>query len=170
MTSKYRTIGVYDICKNGKHVLFLDYDKFRFEWLVNEIKYLQKKYKLSDFYIFKSSSYSFHAVCFDMLSNYLHTRVLMETNIDDSFLNAMRFDYGSRVLRIFPKGRTDKPQFLKIIKSRFNKHPKSLDHIKLFENNYNIKVENKRGGISLDEIYLINYPTELNVNGNNPKR
>jgi len=162
-TPKTRTTGVYDICKNGRHILLLDYDKFRLEWLENEIKYLQQKYKLSDFYIFQSSQYSYHAVCFDMLENYLHNQILRQTNIDESFMNATKFDYGSRVLRIFPKGKTPKPKFLKTIKSRFNKYPKSLDHIELFEKNYDIKITNKTKAKKLGEIYLINYPTEVNV-------
>jgi len=163
ITPKNRTLGIYDICKNGKHIVFLDYDKFRLEWLENEIKYLQNKYKLSDFYIFQSSPYSYHAVCFDMLSNFLHNKILMETNIDDSFLNAMRFDYGSRVLRVFPKGQTKKPKLLKIIKSINNQYQKSIDHIKAFEYNYDISIKNKKNGVNLDEIYLIDYPTEVNV-------
>jgi len=110
-----------------------------------------------------SSPYSYHAVCFDMINNHYHNKILMETNIDDSFLNAMRFDYGSRVLRVFPKGQTKKPKLLKTIKSKYNHYTKSLDHIKVFEYNYGIKIKNRKNGIKLDEIYLIDYPTELNV-------
>ena len=42
-------IGTYSICNDGKHVIYLDYDKFRIEWLKDELRYLQKEYNLSSF-------------------------------------------------------------------------------------------------------------------------
>lgn len=157
------TIGIYDICKDGKHILFLDYDTFRWDWLIDELKFLQNKYKLSDFYIFESSAGSYHAVCFDKLPNYELHLILRETNVDESFYNAVHFDYGSRVLRLFPKGKKAPPRFVKCLESRYNRREKSLDHIETFELNYGIRVKNRVKGVSLGQVYLIKYYTEHSV-------
>lgn len=154
------TVGIYDLCKDGKHVIFLDYDTFRWEWLIDELAYLQDKYLLSDFYIFSSSLDSYHAVCFDKLVNCELQDVLRETNIDESFFNSVRFDYGARVLRLFPKGKISAPKFSNVIISKHNTRQKSLDHIKAFELHYGIKNINKRNAVELGKTYFIQYYTE----------
>ena len=156
------TIGCYDLCPDSTHVIFLDYDKFRFEWILDELRYLQRKFKLSTFYIFESSRGSFHAVCFDKLRNYELHKLLQCTNIDESFYSASFWDYGSRVLRLFPKGEKPAPSLRLALRSKYHKRLKSLDHIELFEKNYGIKID-KRNAERLGKVWMIKYRTEHGI-------
>ena len=168
--SNIRTIGIYDICMDGSHILFMDYDKFRLDWLEQELKKFQNEYKLSDFIILQSSETSFHAICFDKLIPSKHNQIIQLSNCDEAFRNAIRWDIGARVLRVSPKGRTEKPKYIKTIKSKYNIHKKSKPHIKFFQFNYDIpKINHKNSDLesksTLDDgkVYIINYPTKKNV-------
>lgn len=158
-----RTQGLYDICEDGRHVIFLDYDKFRLDWLESEIRYLQKKFKIGDFIILESSENSFHAICFDKLHPKQHQKILDQTNCDEAFKNAPRWDFGSRVLRTFPKGNTGKPKYIKTIHSKYNNKEKSKAHAKFFALNYNIfdlRVGKHDGST---KVFLIDYPTKKGI-------
>lgn len=163
--SKVRTQGIYDICSdNSRHVIFLDYDKFRLDWLEAEIRYLQNKFKLGDFVILESSEDSYHCVCFDKMCGQEHQQVIDQSNCDLAFKNAPRWDYGARVLRIWDKGNTKKPKFLKIIKSIYHDNrEKSNAHLKFFCLNYDIKDFRHENLDKTTKVYLIDYPTKKGV-------
>lgn len=162
--SKVRTQGIYDICEDGRHVVFLDYDRFKLEWLENEIHYLQNKFKLGDFIILESSENSYHAVCFDKLHPREHQKVIDQSNCDEAFKNAPRWDYGSRVLRAFPKGNTQKPKYMKIIQSIYNDNrEKSKAHHKFFRLNYDIGDLRHQKLDNSVKVYLIDYPTRKGI-------
>ena len=164
-TSNKRTIGIYDICSDSKHVLFLDYDKFRLDWLENELRWLQKTFILSDFIILESSEGSYHAVCFDKFDLYQHHKIIQTTNVDEAFRNAPRWDYGSRVLRVLPKGKTRKPKYITTIYSKHNLRLKSNAHLKFFKHHYDIPFLNNENNDGLGKVYLIDYPTKKNIKG-----
>lgn len=134
-------VGTYSICKDGKHCIFLDYDNFRYEWMVSELKHLQKKYKLSHFYVFKSSEFNHHAVCFDKVNARIYNDIVQDSNCDVLFRNNGFFDLeNARVLRFTAKTKSLKnmPYFYKIIKSKIDFYPKSSPHINFFRVIYGI--------------------------------
>ena len=68
-TPKTWVLGYSSRTQQGKYVLFHDYDKLNFTDVKNELKFLQKIYNLSDYYIFElDRKNSFHAVCLDAFS------------------------------------------------------------------------------------------------------
>lgn len=159
--SDTRTLGVYDWVEGGGHVLFLDYDRMRWGWMIQELKRLQDEHNLSDFYLFESSPNSFHAVCVDVLTANEAQKVIMSSNCDESFKQAMFFDYRSRVLRCFPKGKTKKPNYLGVVK-RNSERVKSLGHLLFLEKHYKVKV-NYEGVGGSSRVWFVDYPTRKNI-------
>ena len=132
-------IGSYSLCHDGKHVVYLDYDRFRREWMEQELTYLIEKYKLSDFYILSSSSEGvnekFHAVCFDKTSPKEYQIIAHDSNCDTSFKNINNFDYhNARVLRFSGKSNSkiNHPVLISIIKSLYNLRHKSKMHLDMY--------------------------------------
>jgi len=163
LTSKNKTIGVYDWVKGGYHVLFLDYDNIHLNWLLQELKRIQEQFKLSNLYIFHSSYNSYHVVCFDVLTAMETQQIVMTTNCDESFKKAMYYDHCSRVLRTHAKGKTDKPIFKGVIPSFYRHRKKSSGHIKFFNFNYDLRIIDCSNENNIYEVKLINYPTKKNV-------
>lgn len=56
--------GWQSTCKE-KHVFFCDLDDVNPDWLVNRIKLMIKKFRMSDVHIFVTKENSFHLICFD---------------------------------------------------------------------------------------------------------
>ena len=163
LTSKHKTMGVYDWVKGGYHVLFLDYDNIHLEWLIDELKRIQEQFHLSNFYLFHSSFNSYHAVCFDVLTASDCQKIIMQTNCDETFKKAMFYDHCSRVLRVHPKGHTAKPIYKGIIPSNYRARQKSTGHMKFFAFNYNMNNIDCSNENNIYDIKLINYPTKKNV-------
>lgn len=163
--SKTRTQGIYDWVEGGHHVLFLDYDRMRKEWVEEELKRLQTEFKLSNIYVLQSSERCFHAICCDVLLPVAAQQIVMQSNCDESFKKAMFYDYCSRVLRTFPKGGTQKPKYLFTLKSEHNQRKKSLAHLKYLQFNYGIPEKDMNYENHNDNgiIWHIDYPTKKNI-------
>lgn len=134
------TYGVFNRIKNTPYrVLFIDYDSTPLEWVIEECRFLIRKFKLGDFIILESSKNSYHVLCFDVLSAKEETLILNDCSCDEMFKFSGNFDHRSKVLRISSKGKTYKPVFKYIIKSQFEgQHKKSLGHIMLYKDLFNI--------------------------------
>ena len=120
ITSK--VLGITARTENGLYVIFTDYDdKFSLtqRQIEEELKYLQKKHNLSEWYIFKMPDLdnSFHAICLDVMPLFKVIEILRETSCDPAFINAWKYYQGrSWILRIGKKGGREKPVFCKILK------------------------------------------------------
>jgi hypothetical protein len=147
--TKYKhgfAVGTYSLCGDGKHVIYLDYDNFRFEWLLQEIKELIEKHKLSNFYVLRSSvagkgKYKHHAVCFDKVSARHYHEIVNESNADIHFRNNGFFDLeNARVLRCSGKSNSciDAPKFYAVISSQYALKQKSMAHILFYKNMFAI--------------------------------
>jgi hypothetical protein len=160
--------GTYSICNDGKHVIYLDYDSFRFEWLLGELRYLIKKFKLSHFYILRSSQYEIgkykhHAVCFDKVDGKLYDAIVRESNADMLFKNNMFYDLeNSRVLRFSAKSNSSiaRPYYYAKLVSKFHQRKKSLAHILFYERMFNVKWIDKINHDGNKEVDIISYQTQ----------
>ncbi|MCS7135438.1 MAG: hypothetical protein NZ893_03305, partial [Candidatus Aenigmarchaeota archaeon] len=65
---EFATVGVNNICSDGKFVVFLDYDNIKFEYLLEDLEKLSKDYGLSHFIVIKTRDKSYHAVCLEKFS------------------------------------------------------------------------------------------------------
>lgn len=116
--------------EQGKYVLFHDYDNLDLQSVVCELRFLQKKFKLSNYYIFKlDRENSFHAVCIDTFNLVQAYEIQQETSSDQAFIHAIK-NLQSRewILRIGKKGTRERPKFLTIVKSDYNLRTKSSAH------------------------------------------
>ena len=173
------TIGIQDICQDALRILFMEYDcKLMYNYLIHELKRIQKKFKLSNIYIFESSKDSYHCYCCCKFTSYQLNQILKETSCDDSFIENWRFDYISKVLRITEKGNKPKPKYLGVLKSKYNQREKSFAHLQFLKFHYNIpekdlnfKNDDRKKLKNKDKILeLIKYPTSHNVEKEGEKK
>lgn len=161
-----RTIGIRNTTQDGKRLLFLDYDNYMLkEQLIPELKYYQKKYKLSNFYIFKSSQkeHGYHAICLDKLDSNLFMQILIESGCDERFKTMSLKDYKAWVLRINPKGKIKKPNYLLTIKSPYDQRIKSKAHALFLQYHYNINTKKLINQDNQKIIIITSYDTISNV-------
>jgi signal peptidase I len=157
------TVGIRNSTDDGKRLMFLDYDNILYkENLLPELHYLQEKYGLSDFYIFKSSQKigNYHVICLDKLTAREWCNLIEETNVDNNYKRVPIFvDNKAWVLRFIPKKNSLKPELIEIMKSKHHERTKSRPHAKFLELNYDIKIESL---INLDnekEVTITTYQT-----------
>jgi hypothetical protein len=115
----------------GKYVLFHDYDNLELNDVVEELKFLQKEFGLSDYYIFKlDRENSFHAVCLDTFNISKAYDIQKATSSDLAFIHSIKnLQTKEWILRIGGKGNRNAPKFLMSINSKNNDlHLKSSAH------------------------------------------
>lgn len=158
-SNRAKTIGVKNVCQDSRRVIFLDYDDHLLEFLEDEIKYLQERFYLSDFYIFKSGSKhnGFHAICIDKVSFKENMRIVDETSCDSHYkAMSIRGDHHTCVLRILKKGATPAPTLIKKIKSDYSVRKKSRAHYNFLRLHYGIK-DKPRNLDKSKRLYIIGY-------------
>jgi len=138
-----QTTGISSRCYGGSHVTFLDFDGLEEEEIEQELLNIIKRFKLSDFLIFKNDMpKSYHAICLDKFDLYEALNIIAKTSADRGFINApWLFKQRRWVLRVLPKGKRKKPEFLGIIQSRYDKHEVSTPHKEFLQIHYNIKLK-----------------------------
>lgn len=141
-TPKEVTAGWTSRCKDGRHVLFMDYDGQTYDEVVDELNYLQSFYQLGNFYIFESGEKSFHAVCLDKFPLFSVTEILKTSNCDYAFINSPKFYRAKRwVLRTEKKGARDAPVYASIVPSQYNnKNIKSTAHRIFMNKNFKTRL------------------------------
>ena len=116
--------------EKGRYVLFHDYDNLELDSIISELKYLQKQFKLSNYYLFKlDRENSFHAVCIDTFALNQAYEIQKETSCDLAFIHSIKnLQTREWILRIGKKGNRQPPQFLTVIKNPFDEREKSSAH------------------------------------------
>lgn len=147
-------------CEDSRFVLFMDYDNMPFEDLKNELKYLQKKYFLGDFIVFKlDRENSYHAVCLDKFSMIEVYEILKDSSTDIAFTNSVKnLQSKSWVLRWAEKGERDAPKFACTLFSKFRKREQSNAH-KLFLKKLLVPIRNKGKWDKFSKIQVVIYDT-----------
>jgi hypothetical protein len=157
------TCGVQNKCQNGMHVVFLDYDSTMLnEQLIPEIKGLIHKWRLSDFYLFKSSQkpYGYHAVCLDKLTAREWVTLLEETSVDKNYkLAPINLHTYNWVLRFLPKGSSQAPEYIRRLISPFNDRIKSRPHALFLKYQYGIDINGIKKLDKETRISLVRYET-----------
>ncbi len=137
------TVGMTSRCKDGKHVLFFDFDGLNLKEVIEEISYLMGYYDLSNFYIFENDlEDSFHAVCLNKFTLAEAVEIISNSSADRGFKKApFLFRKKRWVLRVAEKGARDKPKFLKTIKSKNFIGHFSTAHRLFLNANYGLKIK-----------------------------
>ena len=155
------TIGVRNNT-GGFRLIFLDYDETMLEFIKDEIKHLQARFFLSDFYIFKSSQKpnGFHAICLDKLRYKEFLEAMSYTSCDEYYKTMPPSnDKNSWVLRMDKKEGSEKPKPITTIKSKWNIRKKSLAHALFLKYNYKITINKLKNLDKNKKLYVIKYGT-----------
>jgi len=158
-TPKTWVLGYSSRTQNGKYVLFHDYDNLSFVDVVNELKFLQKQFKLSDYFIFKlDRENSFHAVCLDTFSLRDAYEIQKTTSCDLSFIHAVKnLDSKEWVLRLGEKDKRSPPKWKCTLKHE-GKRIKSTAHAKLLRK-LDVPVSFKGNWDNYTKLGLVKYNT-----------
>jgi hypothetical protein len=151
---------------NGRHVLFFDFDSLEEEVLGEEIKYLQDKFRLSDFYVFKTSKNNgWHAVCLDCHSMQETYSILKDSSADQSFIHSLKnLPHREYCLRLGSKGERLAPEFFKVFESNNYSCIRSSGHADLLKKlGVPIKNENKGKWDGYKKVSIIKYNTANRV-------
>ena len=125
---------------DGHHVLFMDLDNYEIENTIRQLKEIQKKYLLSDIYVFESSKNNYHAISLDKLKFGTIIDIHRELGTD------IRHDIeslkkGQWFLRASKKNDKPKPKYYTTIKSKKpDYYEKSNAHRLFLQSNYKIKI------------------------------
>lgn len=80
--------GNMALTESGDYVIMADYDKCPLEIVDFELKAIQKKYDLGNFYVLESSPGKWHAICFDKVNFGTYKEVLQQLRIDPGYLQS----------------------------------------------------------------------------------
>jgi hypothetical protein len=163
-----RTIGIRNHTLDGKRLVFLDYDNIMLEeQLIPELSYFQKKYKLSSFYIFKSSNRenSYHAICLDKINANTLMNLLIESGCDERYKTFALSDFKSWVLRFGRKGQVINPRLVRVINSSNNHLPKSKAHAQFLQLQYGLNTKSLKNLDDSEVLPIVSYETISNIKG-----
>ena len=147
--------------QNGRYVLFHDYDNLELSEVVEELKWLQKKHSLSDYYVFKSPDLenSYHAVCLDTMPISEAYEIQKQTSGDGAFINSIKkLKTKEWILRCSNKGERNPPMFLRMLKSKKNRRIKSKAHAN-FLRKFGVGISKKGKWDNQTELTLVDYNT-----------
>lgn len=112
-----KVIGISNITEDGYGIIFCDYDTVSdFSVIEEDWKLIQELYKLPPAYILSSSEDKYHLICLAKFPHKKIHEILQYTRIDENYKSMpIRNIYKSYILRISPKGKKDRPKFVKIL-------------------------------------------------------
>ena len=135
--------GYTNRCKDGKYVIFLDYDRIPIDWIKEELKHLQEMFEIGDFYLFKSSKESYHAVCLDKVNLHIYLSILKNSTVDTDYINVpLYFGRKTWVLRLTDK-KNNPVKFIGILKGKFSELNQSSAHALILNNIFDLKIKLK---------------------------
>lgn len=155
------TAGITSRCKDGQHILFLDWDGVDESVVRNDIRYIIKNFRLGDCYLFKTDN-GFHLICLDKMPFGEVVNIQGHTCCDYAFKSALQtFGDRSWVLRVVKKGDSPKPVFLEVIRG-MGYREKSLAHAMFLSKYYGVNVDSLLVPHQFDdesELDLLEYKT-----------
>lgn len=164
-------VGIGSQCKDGRHVLFFDYDGKELKQVLGDLKFLQEIFKLSNAYVFQlDRPDSFHAIILDKFSVLEAYKILKEANSDWGHKESVKKVRGHEwLLRSGPKGARDRPIWRGTLISKHQLREVSTAHKRFIEINYSVpKIKYKKED-NIKEVPVIDYNTGNRVDMEEPK-
>ena len=151
--------------EQGRYVLFHDYDNLKLQDIIPELKFLQEKFHLSEYYVFElDRENSYHAVCIDTFSLKEAFEIQQTTSCDYAFIRSVK-DLHSKewILRLSGKGNRKAPRFLCTVESPNCGHIKSTAHAGFLKKiGINVNLDGKFDGCQ--KLGIIRYNTANRTN------
>ena len=161
-TPNKETYGITSRTKDGKHIIFLDYDSLEYHEVMEELTFLAREFGLSNFYIFQNDiEKSFHAICLDKFPMWEAVEIISSTSADPGFKKAPRlFRLRRWVLRVAQKGERKKPKLITTMKTGYNSREISTAHRIFLNEHYNTKIKKAKKEDGFKEtVEIIEYNT-----------
>lgn len=119
--SDFQTVsGITSKAGNGSHYVLWDFDNRSLEICAKALRYIQRKYSLSDIYIFSDSENSCHGICYSKFRFRKMIEILASTpNIDLDYV-AHTIDQGKATIRLSEKIGREKMSLVKTIYSKWS--------------------------------------------------
>lgn len=140
---KTKTIyGYTNRCLDGKYIITLDYDCPYDNFYLSELMQLQKKYKLSDFYVLATNK-GFHAVCLDKISLSEYLKIIADSSCDQNYKD-VPFKHGKRLWTLRFSDKNGKaPYFISRLSSPHKIYKQSYPHSSLLNKLFDINIKLK---------------------------
>jgi len=103
---KSKCFGLTNSTEDKKRIVFLDYDNISFEAVLKDLNIINKDYGvyLTDWFLFKSSSSSYHAINFAKVEADIYLNILESSCCDEDYKTiGIARDKSIKVLRFTPK-------------------------------------------------------------------
>lgn len=150
------------------HILLMDYDSIREDYLLRELEFLQHMFELGNFYVFRtridmmsevievngleletSPIGGYHAYCIDIDTIRSNMLVLRSSGSDYAFINAPSYNPEKHwVLRLVDKGKRGAPEYITTVESPFEGKTHRLQstfHARLLEDYTGLEIESTLG-------------------------
>lgn len=142
------TRGLSSICEDLKHIVCLDYDKIDKNVVVKELKYIQKKFGLTPFYLFTTEEKeekgitigNYHARSITKLTPSEVMTIQKNTHCDSNYITMpIRNKFRSWVMRDTIKGNKQPPEYIGIIGEKINlDNETSKGHLNFLKSVYGV--------------------------------
>ena len=168
-TPSEETHGMTSRCRDGRHIILLDFDGLTETEVIEEIRYLQEAHKgdIAEALLFGNDRPdSFHCVILEKFTLYEAVNIVSQTSADKGFKRApFAFKKKRWVLREEGKGEREKPKYLGVIPSKWAcTRERSRAHREFLEANYGIGILHRQeDGFTLEDMDFCEYNTAANV-------
>lgn len=124
-----RLHGITSLLPNGMHFILVDFENCSFEEVVEESKYVQQKYGLSNIYIYSDAERSFRVFCYSIVD----FKTLLKIILDFKHSDMIFFNYTVRrkkaTARISRKKGRPLPKLVKVLESYFLPFPEQVQEV-----------------------------------------
>lgn len=124
-----RLHGIASLLPNGMHFILADVENCSFEQVVEEAKYVQQKYGLSNMYIYSDTERSYRVFCYSIVD----FKTLLKILLDFKHLDMIFFSYTVRrkkaTARISKKKDRPSPKLVKVLESYPMPFPKQVQEV-----------------------------------------
>lgn len=148
--------GYTNRCKDGFYIVTLDYDNLEPDWIINEIKRLQKDFNLGEFLLFKSNK-GVHAVCNDKVTLKEFTEIAMNSSMDQ-FHFSVPLLYGKRIWTLrYSEKDGKRPKFFAKVDGESTR-VRSNAHVQLLEFLFDMPFSHEGcDGFHIDDVIMARY-------------
>ena len=153
--------GLSSLTYDNKNVLFFDFDNTNALKVRKILIKAQDTYSLSDVHVFKTSKNNYHAICLDKFS--IGEIIDLHRNMTgyDVKHDKHSIPRGYWVLRFSEKRGSDKPLFLKTLKSKHKCYECSNAHRKFLNLKYDLRIKKLNNYDGYNNLIFDTYQTIL---------
>jgi len=158
-TREVWTGGFDSRTEDGMYVIFLDYDEIKWEILLDDLRNLIERFKLSHFYVFETAPDSYHAICLDKFPLKYAQQIIDYSCADYAFKRGAYLDMSRCWTLRTMKDYRPKPKYIGIVESPYCEYEQSSAHAEFLRRYYGVPVELKKPD-NLEHIWFEKYMTK----------